>query len=236
MEGVIRNYGRFFDSPLIRGFLAGGGKVFIATEHRPIEVIRILYDLGHRDFSEKFVQEAEAKDARGRFPEINLHYFGCLQRNKIGKAIRLFDCIESLEKESAVAKLKAEMEKIGGARLKGVLTQINTGGEPQKRGALPQHADALIRYCLDMRLPLRGLMAIPPKQENPEPHFRLLRKTADKHRLEHCFMGMSGDFESAIRLGSTAIRIGRAIFSGPDPIPRESGPVHGLRIEASTWA
>jgi PLP dependent protein len=210
--------------------------VFIATEHRTIETIGALYALGHRDFAEKFVQEAEAKDILGLYPDINLHYFGCMQRNKIRKAIRLFDCVESLDNEKAAAKLKLEMEANAEARLESLLVQVNTGREPQKRGVSPGQMDALLRFCADLRLPLKGLMAIPPKYENPETHFRFLRKTADRFGLEDCFMGMSADFEPAINLGSTAIRVGKAIFSGKLDGIRENPTRSGLGVDAPLCA
>jgi len=215
VHALIQNYERFFDSACVRNFTSGGGKVFIAIENRPVEAVQALYSIGHRDFSEKFVQESGEKNLSGIFPEINLHYFGCLQSNKIKKSVHLFDGIESIEKASAAAKLKKAMVEGGKCRLKRAFVEMNAGGEPQKKGVSPFQADDLIRYCQELGLPLAGLMTIPPRHENPEPYFRLLRDIADRHRLDHCYMGMSDDFKLAIRCGATAIRIARAIFSDP---------------------
>ncbi|MBI3513775.1 MAG: YggS family pyridoxal phosphate-dependent enzyme [Proteobacteria bacterium] len=168
---------------------------------------------GHRVFGENRVQEAQAKwpALRARYPDVELHLIGPLQTNKARDAIALFDVIETLDREHLAAALAREMARAG--RRPRCLIEVNTGEEPQKAGVAPADADAFIVRCRDVhRLPVVGLMGIPPSGEDPAPHFALLRTIAERHGLAVLSMGMSADFELAIRFGASHVRVGTAIF------------------------
>ena len=191
--------------------------VAVAKTHGAERVLPLL-EAGHRVFAENRVQEAKAKwpELRVRYPDIELHLIGPLQTNKVREAVALFDWIETLDRPKLAEALRAEIDR--GARAPTLLVQVNTGEEPQKAGIAPQEAAAFIRFARDeLRLPVRGLMCIPPAGENPGPHFALLAKLAKSENLEFLSMGMSDDFETAIRFGATHVRIGSAIF-GARPI------------------
>ena len=168
---------------------------------------------GQRAFGENRVQEAAAKfpALKSRHPDLRLHLIGPLQTNKAREAVRLFDAIETLDRPRLAEALAAAMEKEG--RRPDCFVQVNTGEEPQKAGAAPEEADGLIAEARDRwGLPVVGLMCIPPLGEEPALHFALLAKIARRNNLARLSMGMSGDFETAIRLGATELRIGAAIF------------------------
>ena len=168
---------------------------------------------GQRAFGENRVQEAAAKfpALKSRHPDLRLHLIGPLQTNKAREAVRLFDVIETLDRPRLAEALAAAMEKEG--RRPDCFVQVNTGEEPQKAGAAPEEADGLIAEARDRwGLPVVGLMCIPPLGEEPALHFALLAKIARRNNLARLSMGMSGDFETAIRLGATELRIGAAIF------------------------
>jgi pyridoxal phosphate enzyme (YggS family) len=168
---------------------------------------------GQRAFGENRVQEAAAKfpALKSRHPDLRLHLIGPLQTNKAREAVRLFDVIETLDRPRLAEALAAAMEKEG--RRPDCFVQVNTGEEPQKAGAAPEEADGLIAEARDRwGLPVVGLMCIPPLGEEPALHFALLAKIARRNKLARLSMGMSGDFETAIRLGATELRIGAAIF------------------------
>ncbi|CAA6604874.1 conserved hypothetical protein [Rhodospirillaceae bacterium LM-1] len=172
---------------------------------------------GQRVFGENRVQEAKAKwpALRAEFPNLELHLIGPLQTNKVKEAVALFDVIESLDRPSLAEALAKEMGKQGKRPL--CLVQVNSGAEPQKAGVLPTDADAFIEDCKTRwRLPLAGLMCIPPVGENPEPHFKMLGEMAARHGLRDLSMGMSDDFPAAIACGATHVRIGTAIFGRRD--------------------
>lgn len=176
------------------------------------EIIPVL-ETGHRVFGENRVQEAAQKwpALRDRFGNLELHLIGPLQTNKISDAISLFDVIETLDREKLARAFAREKEK--GVSLPDLYVQVNTGAEPQKAGVLPQDADAFIALCRDdLALPVRGLMCIPPVDEEPALHFMLLEKIAKRNRLPILSMGMSADFETAIEFGATHVRVGSAIF------------------------
>jgi pyridoxal phosphate enzyme (YggS family) len=211
--GPGARYDRFMSGRFVRAFLDRGGRVFIATERQPAEAVELLVALGHRHFAEKYVQEAEAKwpPLRARSPDLTLHDFGRLQTNKVRRALRLFDAIESVDRPSLTSALARRMGH--GAGSPALYIQVNTGREVQKGGVLPEELERFSRLCRDdAGLSVAGLMAIPPRSEDPRFHFRLLRRMADRLNVEACCMGMSDDFEAAIDCGSTAIRIGRAVF------------------------
>lgn len=176
------------------------------------EAIRPALAAGHRVFGENRVQEARDKwpDLRLDYPDIELHLIGPLQTNKVRDAVALFDVIQTIDRPKIARALAEELARTG--KSPRCLIQINTGAEPQKAGILPEQADALIRVCRDYRLPLVGVMCIPPAEDDPEPHFLLLTEIAARNGLEVISMGMSGDFEKAIACGATHVRVGSAIF------------------------
>lgn len=168
---------------------------------------------GQRQFGENRVQEAKAKwpALRQRFDGIELHLIGPLQTNKAADAVKLFDCIQTLDRISLAAALRKEFDKQG--RALRLLVQVNTGDETQKAGVAPDAADAFITACRETYgLSPIGLMCIPPVNEPPERHFTLLAEIAHRNGLSQLSMGMSGDFETAIRCGSTHVRVGSSIF------------------------
>ncbi len=180
---------------------------------QPLERVEAVLEAGHRVFGENRVQEAASKwpDFRERFQGVELHLVGPLQTNKVGQAVGLFDVIQSVDREKLARKLAAEFGKQG--RVLPCYVQVNTGAEPQKAGILPDDADAFIAACRgEYELPLEGLMAIPPVDEPPESHFALLREIAERNGLKGLSMGMSADFETAIAMGATVVRVGSAVF------------------------
>ena len=179
----------------------------------PQSAVRAALAAGQRTFGENRVQEAAGKypALREDCPDLALHLIGPLQTNKARDAVALFDVIETVDRERLAAALATEMERCG--RRVDVLVQVNTGEEPQKAGILPGEADAFIEACRTRHgLPVRGLMCIPPLDEEPALHFGLLSEMARRHGLAQLSMGMSADYEIAIRLGATHVRIGTAIF------------------------
>ena len=167
---------------------------------------------GQRVFGENRVQEAQAKwpQIRAEYGDVELHLIGPLQTNKVRDAVALFDAIQTLDRPRLADALRAEIDRSG--RSPFLFVQVNTGEEPQKSGVLPRDAAALIGHARELKLPLKGLMCIPPAGENPAPHFALLKKLATEHDLPLLSIGMSNDFEIAIRFGATHVRVGSAIF------------------------
>jgi len=182
------------------------------TKTHGADVIEPALIAGHRVFGENRVQEALAKwpALRAEYDDIELHLIGPLQSNKAKEAVGLFDAIHTLDRPKLADVLHAEMDKQ--SRNPFLFIQVNTGEEPQKAGVPPREADQLIAYARKLRLPLKGLMCIPPAAEAPAPHFALLQKIAAEHDLPLLSMGMSEDFETAIRFGATHVRVGSAIF------------------------
>jgi PLP dependent protein len=179
----------------------------------PADAIEPVLGAGHRIFGENYVQETKAKwpALRERYPGVELHLIGPLQSNKAKEAVALFDVIHSLDRPSLAEALSKEIARSG--RRPRLLVQINTGEEPQKGGVVPLEADAFIAACRDSYgLTIDGLMCIPPAEDPPSPHFALLNKIARRNGLKTLSMGMSADFEAAIQLGATHVRIGSAIF------------------------
>lgn len=168
---------------------------------------------GHRVFGENRVQEAQAKypELRAAFPDLALHLIGPLQTNKVKDAVAHCDVIETVDRPRLAEALAREMERSG--RRLPCFIEVNTGEEAQKAGVLPEAADAFIADCRGrLGLPVVGLMCIPPEHEEPALHFALLREIAKRNGLDHLSMGMSADFETAIRFGATHVRVGTAIF------------------------
>jgi len=197
------------------------------SKTKSAEDIRPAIAARQRLFGENRVQEALTKwpGLKAEFPDIRLHLIGPLQTNKVRDAVRLFDAIESLDREKLARVLAAEMVKQG--RRLDCFIQVNTGEEPQKAGVEPRQVDAFIALCRDdLGLPIAGLMCIPPVDEDPVPHFTLLRDIARRNGLSGLSMGMSADFETAIRLGATHVRVGTAIFGGREPTTQDA-QAHG---------
>lgn len=177
------------------------------------EAIDAILATGQRIFGENRVQEAQGRWANRRegIPGLELRLIGPLQTNKAEDAVALFDVIETLDREKLARVLAQAGEKRG--RSPRVLVQVNTGAEPQKAGVLPDAADALIATARDAYgLTVEGLMCIPPADQDAEPHFRMLRAMAERNGLSVLSMGMSGDYETAIRCGATRVRVGTALF------------------------
>ena len=187
------------------------------TKTQPADAIVEAIAAGHRVFGENRVQEAMEKwpDLKSSYPHIELHLVGPLQTNKIRRAIDLFDVIESVDRPKLARALARDMA--GGGRRPDCYVQVNTGEEPQKGGIPPAEADGFIQLCRDeLGLPVRGLMCIPPIDEEPSLHFALLREIAKRNGLSALSMGMTVDYDVAIRFGATIVRVGTAIF-GPRP-------------------
>ena len=197
--------------------------VAVSKTHPEAAVRAALAD-GQRVFGENRVQEALGKfpQLRQEFPDLVLHLIGPLQTNKIRDAVAHCDVIETVDRPRLAESLAREMERSG--RRVPCYLEVNTGEEPQKAGILPGAADDFIRDCRDrLRLPLHGLMCIPPENEEPSLHFALLREIARRNGLAVLSMGMSADFETAIRFGATHVRVGTAIFGArPAAAPNAS--------------
>jgi pyridoxal phosphate enzyme (YggS family) len=178
-----------------------------------VEAIEPVIAAGQRVFGENRVQEAKAKwpALKERHADISLHLIGPLQSNKAKEAIALFDAIHSVDRASLCEALAKEIGRQGRSPL--LFVEINTGGEAQKAGVLPEQADGFIKVCRETYgLTIAGLMCIPPFEEPPGPHFALTAKIARRNGLDRLSMGMSADFEAAIALGATHVRVGTAIF------------------------
>ena len=197
---------------------AGSVALVAVSKTQPAAAVREALVGGQRLFGENRVQEAQAKypALRQAFPELELHLIGPLQTNKVRDAVALFDVIETVDRPRLAAALAREMERTG--RRLPCLIEVNTGEEPQKSGVLPDAADAFVVECRDrLGLPITGLMCVPPLDEEPAPHFALLHEIARRTGLEVLSMGMSADFETAIRFGATHVRVGTAIFGARAP-------------------
>jgi pyridoxal phosphate enzyme (YggS family) len=186
--------------------------IAVAKTH-PAAAVEAALAAGQTVFGENRVQEAQGKypGLRRRHPELRLHLIGPLQTNKVKDAVALFDAIQTVDREKLARALAAEMARQD--RKPELFIQVNIGEEPQKAGVAPREADAFIRLCRDeLGLQIAGLMCIPPAEQQPAPYFALLREIARRNGLAGLSMGMSGDYESAIRLGATLVRVGTAIF------------------------
>ncbi len=167
---------------------------------------------GYRVFGENRVQEAQKHwlDRRREIGDLELHLIGPLQTNKVHEAVALFDVIQTVDRPKLVDALLRAFEGLGVARQ--CFVQVNTGAEAHKAGVLPENADGFVEFCRNSGLPIIGLMCIPPVDEAPAPHFALLSEMARRNGLGALSMGMSRDFETAIALGATHIRVGTEIF------------------------
>lgn len=209
---------------------AGGGRprdavtLIAVSKTHPAESVEQALAAGQRVFGENRVQEAKSKfpALRERFPDLELHLIGPLQTNKVKDAVALFDVIQTVDRPKLAEALAAEMAR--GGRRPRCLVEVNTGEEPQKAGIAPGEVDAFLAACRDRwNLPVTGLMCIPPVDEEPAMHFALLAEMARRAGLPEVSMGMSADFETAVRFGATHVRVGTAIFgSRPYPVASES--------------
>ena len=192
---------------------AGSVKLIAVSKVQPNVRVADVLGQGHRLFGENRVQEAAGKwpDFRAEFPDVNVHLIGPLQSNKVNQALELFEAIHTVDREKLAKKLADAVQKRGSCPE--LFIQVNTGEEPQKAGVLPADVDGFVKNCVETYdLPIAGLMVIPPVDEEPSLHFALLAKMAARNGLSGLSMGMSGDFERAIALGATHVRVGSAIF------------------------
>jgi pyridoxal phosphate enzyme (YggS family) len=194
----------------------GSVTLIAVSKVQPNERVEAVLELGHRCFGENRVQEAAGKwpQFRERFQGIDLHLIGPLQTNKTRQAFDLFQTIHSVDRPKLASTIARIAQEEG--HCPDIFLQVNTGEEEQKAGVLPADSDKFINDCKKLDLPVRGLMCIPPVDEEPSLHFALLAKIAERNGLQGLSMGMSGDFEQAIALGATHVRVGSAIFGARD--------------------
>lgn len=199
------------------GRAPGSVNLIAVSKVQPDARVRAVLEQGHRIFGENRVQEAAGKwpAFKEAFAGIELHLIGPLQTNKARQAVELFDTIHSVDRPKLAATLARLAQERGACP--DLFIQVNTGEEEQKAGILPDDADAFVAECRSLDLPLRGLMCIPPVDEEPSLHFALLGKIAARNGLDGLSMGMSSDFETAIALGATHVRVGSAIFGEREP-------------------
>lgn len=191
--------------------------VAVSKTYSAEEILPVI-TAGQRVFGENRVQEAKSKwpALRAETSDIRLHLIGPLQSNKAREAVEVFDVIETVDRPKIAAALAAEIERSGTAPV--LYVQVNTGAEDQKAGVLPHDADGFVAHCRSLGLMISGLMCIPPADEQASPHFALLATIAKRNGVPLLSMGMSADFELAIQLGATHVRVGSAIF-GSRPRP-----------------
>lgn len=198
------------------GRAPGSTELIAVSKVQPNDRVQAVLEQGHRVFGENKVQEAAGKwpEFREAFAGTSVHLLGPLQTNKARQAMELFEAIHSLDRPklaNTLARLAQEMGKCPD-----LFIQVNTGEEPQKAGILPKEADGFVKECQNLDLPIKGLMCIPPVDEEPSLHFALLAKIAERNGLKGLSMGMSGDFEKAVSFGATHVRVGSAIFGARD--------------------
>ena len=194
------------------GRAPGSVTLVAVSKTQPEDRVRAVLQAGHRVFGENRVQEAQGRwtPLWQEFPGVRLHLVGPLQTNKARAAVELFDAIHSLDRPR-LAETLARLAQERGASPE-LFVQVNTGREPQKAGCDPSETDALVAQARALDLPVVGLMGIPPEDQDPVPHFRMLREMAGRNGLPGLSMGMSGDFEAAVAEGATHVRVGSAIF------------------------
>ncbi|UWQ74619.1 YggS family pyridoxal phosphate-dependent enzyme [Leisingera sp. M658] len=194
------------------GRAPGSVQLIAVSKVQPDARVEAVLQEGHRCFGENKVQEAAGKwpGFAEQFDGIDLHLIGPLQTNKTRQAMELFDSIHSVDRPKLANTLARLAQELG--KCPELFIQVNTGEEEQKAGVMPSDADAFIADCRQLDLPLKGVMCIPPVEEEASLHFALLAKIAERNGLKGLSMGMSGDFEKAIALGATHVRVGSAIF------------------------
>ena len=192
--------------------VVGSINLIAVSKVQPNERIEAVLEQGHRIFGENRIQEAQLKwpDFKERFEGIELHIIGPLQTNKTRAAMELADCIHTLDRTKLATTMARVAQEMG--KCPELFVQVNTGDEPQKSGVSPKETQAFVEECLDMDLPVKGLMCIPPVNEEASLHFALLKNIAEDCGLSDLSMGMSSDFEKAISFGATHVRVGSAIF------------------------
>jgi len=190
----------------------GSVRLVAVSKQQPNERVEAVLKAGHRLFGENRVQEAAGKwpDFREQFSDVEVHLIGPLQTNKARQAFGLFQAIHSVDRPKLANTIARLAQEEG--HCPDLFIQVNTGEEPQKAGMLPADTDSFVAECKAMDLPVRGLMCIPPVEEEASLHFALLAKIAARNGLDGLSMGMSGDFEKAIAFGATHVRVGSAIF------------------------
>ena len=190
----------------------GSAKLIAVSKVQPNNRIEAVLEQGHRIFGENRIQEAQSKwpDFKEQFEGIELHIIGPLQTNKTRAAMELADCIHTLDRTKLATTMARIAQELG--KCPELFVQVNTGDEPQKSGVSPKETQAFVKECLDMDLPVKGLMCIPPVHEEASLHFALLKNIAEDCGLSDLSMGMSSDFEKAISFGATHVRVGSAIF------------------------
>ena len=211
--------GRIADAARAAGRAPADTTLVAVSKTHGADRVRELLAVGQRVFGENRVQEAEEKfpPLKAEYPDLELHLIGPLQTNKARDAVALFDVIQSVDRDRLAAGLAKEMEKAG--KRPACFIQVNTGEEPQKAGVLPADLDAFVATCRDTyKLPVVGLMCIPPVDEEPALHFALLAKMAARVGLKQVSMGMSADYETAVKLGATHVRVGSALFGARPPL------------------
>lgn len=199
-------------SEKIAGRPAGSTTLIAISKTKPVDAIESLIGEGQMVFGENRVQEAALKfpALRERYPDLQLHMVGQLQSNKADEAVALFDCIHSLDRPSLAKALAGAMDKAG--RRVPCFVQVNIGEEAQKGGCAIAELPRFLADVKALGLPVVGLMAVPPADLEPSPYFALLAKLAREHGLGQLSMGMSGDYETAVRIGATHVRVGSALF------------------------
>ena len=192
--------------------VVGSINLIAVSKVQPNERIEAVLEQGHRIFGENRIQEAQTKwpNFKEQFEGIELHIIGPLQTNKTRAAMQLADCIHTLDRTKLATTMARIAQELG--KCPELFVQVNTGDEPQKSGVSPKETQAFVKECLDMDLPVRGLMCIPPVNEEASLHFVLLKNIAEDCGLSDLSMGMSSDFEKAISFGATHVRVGSAIF------------------------
>ena len=190
----------------------GSVKLIAVSKVQPNDKIQSVLEEGHRVFGENRIQEAQSKwpAFKQHYQDVELHIIGPLQTNKTRAAMELADTIHTLDRLKLATNMARLAQELG--RCPELFVQVNTGGEEQKSGVLPTETESFVTDCLDMDLPVKGLMCIPPVHEEASLHFALLKKISENCGLEYLSMGMSADFEKAISFGATHIRVGSAIF------------------------
>ncbi len=191
---------------------SGRVKLIAVSKVQPNNRVEAVLEEGHRVFGENRVQEAQSKwpDFKNQYQDVELHIIGPLQTNKTRAAMELADSIHTLDRPKLAKNMARLAQSLG--KCPELFVQVNTGNEQQKTGVSPKDTESFVKECLDMDLPVRGLMCIPPVHEEASLHFALLKKISENCGLKYLSMGMSSDFEKAISFGATHIRVGSAIF------------------------
>ena len=190
----------------------GSVELIAVSKVQPVDRIKSVLEEGHRVFGENRIQEAQSKwpAFKEQYQEVELHIIGPLQTNKTRAAMELADSIHTLDRPKLARNMARLAQELG--KCPELFVQVNTGDEQQKSGVLPKETESFVKECLNMDLPVKGLMCIPPVDEEASLHFALLKKITENCGLRYLSMGMSADFEKAISFGATHIRVGSAIF------------------------